>query len=174
MRKGQTAMEHLMTYGWAILIIMVVIAVLFYLGVLNPRIPSQCIFPTGISCSTYKISADTGKLTLQIGQETGKTIRMTGVSCTQNNSPDFASDGIITYGSGNNITVTSGRTAIISDPTSSTKPWLNISCTDANGNLPSDTNIGTQYSGWIYVRYTEMDTNLTRTRTGTFTAKYEA
>ncbi|MEM0201836.1 MAG: hypothetical protein QXR73_01515, partial [Candidatus Micrarchaeaceae archaeon] len=34
--KSQSAMEYLMTYGWAILIIAVVLAALFELGVFNP------------------------------------------------------------------------------------------------------------------------------------------
>ncbi|MGC8538978.1 MAG: hypothetical protein ACP5MK_03880, partial [Candidatus Micrarchaeia archaeon] len=34
--KLQSAMEYLMTYGWAILIIAVVLSALFYLGVFNP------------------------------------------------------------------------------------------------------------------------------------------
>ena len=33
MRKGQAAMEYLMTYGWAIIIIIVVIGALFAMGV---------------------------------------------------------------------------------------------------------------------------------------------
>ena len=33
--KSQSAMEYLMTYGWAILIIAVVLAVLFQLGVFS-------------------------------------------------------------------------------------------------------------------------------------------
>jgi len=36
MRKAQAALEYLMTYGWALLIIMLVILILFYLGILNP------------------------------------------------------------------------------------------------------------------------------------------
>jgi len=36
MRKGQGALEYLMTYGWALLIIVVVGAALYGLGVLNP------------------------------------------------------------------------------------------------------------------------------------------
>lgn len=35
-RKGQAAMEYLMTYGWAILIVIIVAAALFALGVFNP------------------------------------------------------------------------------------------------------------------------------------------
>lgn len=34
--KGQTALEYLMTYGWALLIIVVVGAALYALGVFNP------------------------------------------------------------------------------------------------------------------------------------------
>lgn len=36
MRKGQSAMEYLMTYGWAILIVIVVAGVLAYYGVFSP------------------------------------------------------------------------------------------------------------------------------------------
>jgi len=35
--KGQTALEYLITYGWAILVILVVLAVLWYYGVFNPN-----------------------------------------------------------------------------------------------------------------------------------------
>ncbi len=46
--KGQSAMEYLMTYGWAILIIAVVLGILYYLGIFNsanlsPRLqPGSC------------------------------------------------------------------------------------------------------------------------------------
>jgi len=135
---------------------------------------APCRFPAGIECVRYKLSAVTGKLFLEIRHATGYTIIVTGINCTQNRSSDFASNGIITYGSGNNITIPSGAKAIISNPEDPTKPWLNISCTDAYGNLPSDMKVGTPYSGWVYIRYREMDTNITRTITGIFTARYEA
>lgn len=41
MTKGQGAMEYLMTYGWALLVIVVVGAALFALGVLNPNTYTQ-------------------------------------------------------------------------------------------------------------------------------------
>ena len=34
--KGQTAMEYLMTYGWAIIIVIIVAAALYALGIFNP------------------------------------------------------------------------------------------------------------------------------------------
>ncbi len=36
MKKGQSAMEYLMTYGWAIIIVIIVAAALYALGVFNP------------------------------------------------------------------------------------------------------------------------------------------
>lgn len=36
MRKGQGALEYLMTYGWALLVIVVVGAALYSMGILNP------------------------------------------------------------------------------------------------------------------------------------------
>ena len=52
MRKGQGAMEYLMTYGWALLVIIIVGAALFALGVLNPATYQQrrC---TGFQYFTY-------------------------------------------------------------------------------------------------------------------------
>ena len=36
MKKGQSTLEYLITYGWAILIIVVIAAILWYFGVFNP------------------------------------------------------------------------------------------------------------------------------------------
>lgn len=37
--RGQAAMEYLMTYGWALLALVVVLAALIYLGVLRTQTP---------------------------------------------------------------------------------------------------------------------------------------
>ena len=46
-KKAQAAMEFLMTYGWAILVVLVVIGALAYFGVLSPKklLPDKCLFP---------------------------------------------------------------------------------------------------------------------------------
>ena len=41
-RKGQAAMEYLMTYGWAILIIIVVVGALFAMGVFKTKSTVAC------------------------------------------------------------------------------------------------------------------------------------
>ena len=42
MKKGQAAMEYLMTYGWAILIIIVVVGALFAMGVFKTSSAVAC------------------------------------------------------------------------------------------------------------------------------------
>jgi hypothetical protein len=51
-KKGQAAMEFLMTYGWAILVVIAAIAALAYFGVLDPArlLPERCQFPAGMDC----------------------------------------------------------------------------------------------------------------------------
>lgn len=51
-RKGQSALEFLMTYGWAILVVLAAIGALAYFGVLNPSnfLPDQCTASTGFGC----------------------------------------------------------------------------------------------------------------------------
>ncbi|MBN1645473.1 hypothetical protein JW868_00365 [Candidatus Woesearchaeota archaeon] len=55
MRKAQAAMEFLMTYGWAILVVLAAIGALAYFGVLTPSryLPSQCTASTGFGCVEY-------------------------------------------------------------------------------------------------------------------------
>ena len=46
--KAQSAMEYLMTYGWAILIVIIVAAALYALGIFNPATYTGRI-PTGFT-----------------------------------------------------------------------------------------------------------------------------
>ncbi len=68
-RKGQSAMEFLMTYGWAILVVLIAIGALAYFGILNPAkfLPSQCALFPGISCSTFKVTGTVATFIIQNG-----------------------------------------------------------------------------------------------------------
>jgi len=70
--KAQSAMEYLMTYGWAILIIAIVLAALFSLGVFNSSsfLGTSCIAGSGFLCSNPVLSGSA--LTLTLGQYTGE------------------------------------------------------------------------------------------------------
>jgi len=57
-KKSQAAMEFLMTYGWAILVVLVAIGALAYFGVLSPDrfLPAKCQLPAGIACTDFKVA----------------------------------------------------------------------------------------------------------------------
>jgi len=54
MKKAQSAMEYLMTYGWAILVILIAIGALFYLGVFDPSVPNTCSMEPPFTCMGIK------------------------------------------------------------------------------------------------------------------------
>ena len=55
-KKSQAALEFIMTYGWAILVVLVAIGALAYFGVLSPDkfLPRRCTLPTGIACVDFE------------------------------------------------------------------------------------------------------------------------
>jgi len=87
MRKAQSALEYLMTYGWAILIIVIVGAVLFSLGVFNPG-GSTALQVRGLSNFQLDdaVLKPAGNMTIVLGVKTGKTTNVTNV--------DFGANGV--------------------------------------------------------------------------------
>lgn len=81
-----------MTYGWAVIIMLVVVAVLFYLGVFSSSssTPKSCAFPSGFSCNEFEVDSD-GRLLLDVGQATGRTITVTGIGCSADGMPAITS-----------------------------------------------------------------------------------
>ena len=80
-RKGQAAMEFLMTYGWAILAAIIAIAVLAYFGVFSPGkyVPESCILNAPWGCGeetkvTNGATADVASLMLSNGGADSYTI----------------------------------------------------------------------------------------------------
>lgn len=60
MRRGQAALEYLVTYGWAFLAILVVMGALVYLGFLSPSryLPSRCDFGVQLECIDYQLTTE--------------------------------------------------------------------------------------------------------------------
>lgn len=59
-KRGQAAMEFLMTYGWAILVVLAAIGALAYFGVLSPDrfLPEKCTLPSGFACLDFRTTTD--------------------------------------------------------------------------------------------------------------------
>ena len=144
-RKSQAAMEFLLTYGWAILVVLVAIGALSYFGVLSPDrlLPSKCILPSGIACTDFKVdggAAQTVTIVLRNGlgfDTTGVVLAVT--SCT---------------GSPAAITLANGAQQSIADTT----------CALVSGS---------RFSGDVNVTYTNADTSISHKVQGSITARVE-
>lgn len=61
-RKGQSAIEFLMTYGWAFMVAFGFMGALFYFGVLDfgNLLPDKCEFASEFECEAYLVTEATG------------------------------------------------------------------------------------------------------------------
>ncbi len=136
-KKGQAAMEFLMTYGWAILVVLVAIGALAYFGVLSPSkfLPSSCTLEAGFGCDSFK--ADDSDDTIQLIMRNGKgqsltavTVAITGCTGSAEASGDDAwTDGEILGGS-DGITLTACTLGAVNERL---KKDITLTFTDASG-----------------------------------------
>lgn len=80
-KKAQAALEFLMTYGWAILVVLAAIGALAYFGVLSPSnfLPDQCTATSGIGC-VGKPSISASAVAFTVTNGIGQTISVTNSS----------------------------------------------------------------------------------------------
>ncbi|EEZ93058.1 MAG: hypothetical protein BJBARM4_0997, partial [Candidatus Parvarchaeum acidiphilum ARMAN-4] len=82
-RRSQSALEYMMTYGWAILIIVIVAVILYSMGIFNP---SSSISTTITGFSSTPVSSaiftDNGGLSLSVQNSVGYPIEITNITAT--------------------------------------------------------------------------------------------
>jgi hypothetical protein len=124
-------MEYLMTYGWAILIVAVVLGALYSLGVFGGSnfLGGTCIAAPGYLCSNPLLATD-GTLSFTYGYQ-GPNVTVVGFACTNTTTApsSFASSG-----------------SSILEP--GQEESASVSCP-----LSSSATIGTPYSGYLWVEY---------------------
>ncbi|MCH8003361.1 MAG: hypothetical protein IH934_01920 [Nanoarchaeota archaeon] len=143
-RKSQAAMEFLMTYGWAILVVLVAIGALAYFGVLSPErfLPAKCVLPAGLACIDFKI--ETGGVTVVLRNGLGADL--TAVSIQTDTCPKGVTGSVI---NGEKVT-------LVTNPTGA--------CT---------LTIGAKFNEKLSVEYTNSESGLTKTISGTITGRVE-
>ena len=152
----QSAMEYLITYGWAILILGVVIAGLYALGVFNitSLSPNICSFPADIGCTSAYLSAG-GQLKINIEQITSTPINITAIGC---NDKGTTSNMIqINPPKGNYIEVGGNET------------FTGIQCYQQS--LPYNGIIGSLYSGYVVLNYTDTQSGFEHVAVGKLVEK---
>ncbi|MDE1832990.1 MAG: hypothetical protein KGH58_01065 [Candidatus Micrarchaeota archaeon] len=147
--KAQSAMEYLMTYGWAILVIAVALTILYQIGIFgggSNLLSTSCIANTGYLCSGLQLNT-TGNLIVQFAQSTGQTITLTGISCTKNLSSPVSVQSI------QQTPLAPGQ-----------KTSLTFGC-------PLSSNaLGTKFSGYLWVQYNSQTQNGNMAELGSVTA----
>ncbi len=129
MSEGQSALEYMMTYGWAILIIVIVAAVLYSFGVFSPS-SSTSNTVTGFGGFSIQVACiQGGALVLQILNGQGYTINITRINST---GSDGQAVSIPTA-----LIITTGQTQLAFVPDA---------CT---------TTTGVSYSNQVTITYTE-------------------
>jgi hypothetical protein len=144
MRKGQAAMEFLMTYGWAILAAVIVIGVLAYFGVFSPStyVQNQCTLSAPMGCNKGAVSATTSGVTFELVNGAGEAATNVVVAIT---------------GCGNTAA------APIATLAESTPTAITVTCAPA---LATG-----KFKGAIAVNYTIQGSTIVQTSTGSVVAK---
>jgi len=143
-KKAQAAMEFLMTYGWAILVVLAAIGALAYFGVLSPDrfMPEKCTLPSGMACTDFTWDNTQG-FRLQIQNSAG--FDMSGLTVSVN-------------GTGCNVADTSFQA--LNDGDSHIYDFAG-ECTNLTG----------KFKGSVNIAYTNVQTNMPHSKQGELISK---
>lgn len=147
--KIQSTMEFLITYGWMILILSVVLSAFMALGVFNPGAiaSTQCSLPIGLSCSVYSL-APNGLISVSLLQTTPMQINITAVGCNAKN---------VAY-----------RMSPYQVPIGANTILFTAQCYSSNAVYSGL--VGASFSGYLVINYTETYTGFPHTVSGAILA----
>ena len=143
--RAQAAVEFIMTYGWAILVVLVAIGALSYFGVLSPGglFPKKCTLPIGITCIDFNIEST--KIVIVLQNNIGETITLDRIDVAKRSDANSCSNT-------ESITLKNDQKAF-------------ITIFDCNNG-----NVGKRFDGNITITYTK-ESGLSHRATGSIIAK---
>ena len=143
MKKGQGAMEYLMTYGWAILVVLIVGIVLWKTGLFGTSATGQSGFDVLVP-DQWKITNGTDASLIRFNNVAGRTIRVNSIKVSEDGgAPIPATPNPSIVGPGGTLDANYTTVACNSTTTGSTKLSVTLDYT-TNGISHSDT--GTIYA----------------------------
>lgn len=157
-RKSQAALEFLMTYGWAILVVLVAVGALAYFGVLSPDkfLPAKCTLSAGIGCIDHRVQgtagpAGVGLITVSLINSLGYDINTIQVGAGGCGNSVANCDG----GAGNCPTILANGA----------QQTYKIDCSAAL--------TGSKYNAQLNVSYVNTNTNIAHNNQGQITTRIE-
>ena len=152
-KRGQAAIDFLSSYGIAIVIVTIAIAVIYKTSILSPSlVASSCAAASGFSCDAYAINGITGVLTVTLSQGTGGPITINGAACSSlvsgpGSGPQFGNlamnSNALYYPSG-----APSANTIYSDAGAT----LQLYCYSSSGVAKSP--LGSSFIGYLWLNYT--------------------
>lgn len=106
-RRGQAALEYIVTYGWAFILILVAFGALAYFGVLSPNrwLPDKCDLGAQLECQDYQVVAGPpSTVSLYVRNSFGKDILITNATTVLDNGTEAGSLETITQIPAGNVT----------------------------------------------------------------------
>ena len=152
--RAQAAVDFMMSYGLALIIIFIAVAVIYKVSILSPALAvSSCTASPGFACEAYVLNTN-GILTLQLSQATGGTVSINGAACS---SLPSANGNLPAYG---NMYVTNTATYYVGTNTpgfgipvySGSSNTLNIYCYSSAGVATGS--LGNGFTGFVWLNYT--------------------
>ncbi len=147
--KAQSAMEYLTTYGWAILILAIVLAAIISLNLFNPGqfATQECLLPADFNCLGYFMGTN-GTISLNIQQTTEYPINVTSIGCSTN-STIYSSTN---YHPNVYLPISSNYT-------------FNVPCYSSPGDVEL-LSAGQLFTGTVQINYTDTTTGFPKTDIG--------
>ena len=147
MKKAQAGLDFLMTYSWALLLIVLVVAALFALGIFDAGafVGSRSAGFAQVRPVAWRLDTD-GNLTLKLADDAGTNVNITSINATF---------GVANISYSDSLNISNGKQS------------------DAIlvGSFPNSTAPGASYSIALQIQYIDMNTNFTYTDGGTVTGK---
>ena len=154
-KKGQGAMEYLMTYGWAILVVLIVGIVLWQLGIFNLGGSSKTSTGFGaIKPLSWSLSGTTATITMTSGEGGAVSADLDA------SAPTFSVEGVAcTFGS---VTVPPAAAAATGNVTIPAGKEFQVAFTGCTNGT-----VGSVYTATLTVTYTKQIGALTESHTST-------
>lgn len=89
--KAQAALEFLTTYGWAFLVILIMIGTLAYFGILSPSkvLPNRCISSAEFQCLDHQISATANSFKMRLKNNVGEPIDISSITLSSESATSY-------------------------------------------------------------------------------------
>jgi hypothetical protein len=150
-KKGQAALDFMMTYGWAILLVVIIAVALFAMGIFEPAnfVGSKAAGFGGVVVQSNSWSIDSaGTFSMKVTNTVGNPVRLDSINVT------IASASVLVPVS--NVTIANGQDSAI--------------FTSATGAFGPQS-VGAGYSAKVNIKYTDLVSSFPQTSSGTLTGK---